>query len=250
MYDFFYQKRHPAFLEKIFLRSSLNILSVLLQEFPLKKSLSFLELGPGKGYFLKAIKESKIKISYTAVDQNELVLKNITTLKKYKSTLPKLPKFYQKFDCIYGAYLIEHLKSGDELYELILNCKKYLKKGGIISFLAPDVLDQKFEFYAADYTHQYPVTKRNVSLIFQDIGFTNLVIYEGSDLCFYLTSNPSFWKPILWLSKLLLFFYNYHLFSFIFSPIYKNKDYELDNWFYRFYSFTKVKNLLFIAKNE
>ena len=157
------------------------------------------------------------------------------------------PRTEKKFDIIYASFLVEHLQSGNELFSFISNCKKILKKNGIIVFLAPDCLKQKWEFWNIDYTHAYPTTKRNVSMAFKDNGIDDVDVISFNGLMTY----KFFWNKFLtWLAEGILVFYNHKILNFIFYPVHRRRIYELDNVFYKGYCFIKQKNIMFIAKNN
>src|SRR5260221_7298914 len=168
-YDLFLNKAHPSWVQNFFSRYNRNIVSVLLSKLD-KTKISILEIGPGKGYFYQAIREHKVPISYTALDQNENILKHVGAPSVYVGSAPNLPKFKKKFDIIYIAYVIEHLQDGRMVYELIQNCQKYVNPEGVIVFLVPDAMRQGMEFWNSDYTHSYPTSKRNVAMAFFDSG--------------------------------------------------------------------------------
>lgn len=249
-YDIFLNKSHPSWLKNVFRRYNENILKLLFSYFPSVNKLSILEIGPGKGYFYQATRSYGKRIAYSALDRSKSILEHLGIRSTILGTAPKIPATNRKFDIIYAAYLIEHLKNGEEIYELIKNCKKNLRAKGIIVFIAPDVLSQKFEFYAADYTHGYPVTKRAVAMAFADNGLKDVDIYDFLDVGPWLSHKPVIWIWSLLFIKTIMVFYNYHFASIIFSFLAGKKSYIYDNWFYKLYGFTKVKNIIFIGKNN
>src|SRR3990167_1684400 len=115
-YDLFYNNPHPKWIQKLLIGFNQNILSYLLTYFPQQKKISLLELGPGKGYFCQAARMLGKKISYSAFDRNDLILKSLNIKSIYKGEASQLSRFKNKFDIIYAAYLIEHLKNGEELH--------------------------------------------------------------------------------------------------------------------------------------
>ena len=248
MYDWFITKKHPKYIQSILARSNKNILEHLLTFFKANQTLSILEIGPGKGYFYQATRRFRSRIAYHAFDRNKVMLKNLGISKIYHGEASKLVHFKKKFHIIYAAYVIEHLKDGIAVFEMIKNCKKYLHKDGIIVFIAPNTITQGMEFWNSDYTHTYPTTKRNVSMAFHDNGITDISIFEFNDMALWLTGDSGLWIWIVRVCQILFFFYNYRITHMIFSFIYTKKEYDLDSALFRLYLFSKAQNLMFIAR--
>jgi len=246
-FDIFLQKSHPHWLKKLFIRYNRNILSNLISLFPEEKKINLLEIGPGKGYFFQVCKKQENKITYSAVDRNSSILKNLQIKRAYQSIAPRLPRFDRKFDIIYAACLIEHLKNGEELFELIANCRKNLSTGGKIVFLAPNAKTCKMEFWNMDYTHAFPTTKMNVAMAFYDNNFKLVSVTDYTDIAIFLTAKSSNWPLISRIVRFIFLFYDYKIFSAVFSFLNKKPSFSPENWFYRLYNFTKIQNLMFFA---
>ena len=247
LYDIFLHKAQPGWMRQILLKSNQNIIDFLLKLLP-QKSLSILEIGPGKGYFYDALKTKIMSFSYSALDKNINILKQLKIPTIYQSDLPDLPVMKNKYDLIYLAYVVEHLKNGTEYFHLIKNCRKNLKLDGLIVLLMPNATLNGMEFWDMDYTHMFPPTKRGIYMGFADNGFTNIDVYEYNDLALWLTGNPIFWPWILRFCRILFFWYDYRFFSVFFSFIYKVPDYYLTNIFFRFYIFVKSAGIFAAAK--
>lgn len=243
-YDIFYNNRHSPFFERLLVNMNTNVLKCITAEFPRKKEISLLEIGPGKGYLYKSIQQSKKKINYFALDRNELILKSLDTKKIFVSAIPKMPDFKREFDIIYAAYVIEHLNSGQEVYEFIRNAKKYLKSDGLIVLFAPDTIKQKMEFWNIDYTHIYPTTKRNITMALYENGITNIRIYNINGLLTYKLFRSNL---IYYCIRFFLLFYNYKFFHF-FSSLFSSNKYDLNDIFYKAYCLVKEENIMVIAK--
>jgi len=247
-YDTFIHNPHHPFIRKLLITFNYEVLSHLLSFFPEEKQINLLELGPGKGYFYQATKKWRKRISYSAFDRNDLILKSLNISSIHKGEAPDLPKFNNKFDIIFASYLIEHLKDGEEVYELIRNCKKNLSSGGLIVFLAPDALSLKMEFWNMDYTHSFPTTRRNVAMAFYDNNIYKLKINGYRDIDLFLSANSKLWPRISFLIGICMIFYNYRIFNFLLSLFDRKTIDSQNNWFYRLYCFTKAKCLMFIAE--
>jgi len=246
-YNNFYHNPHPVPMQKLLIEFNCSLLNTLLGKLHKKngESINILEIGPGKGYFYEAVKRSKSDISYSALDSNLLMLESLGISSTYLSQLPELPKFSKKFDIVYAAFVIEHLKSGKEIYEVISKIKGSINNDGLIVFLFPDCLKQKMEFWNMDYTHMYPTTKRNVAMAFYENGINDINLTEVHGLLMHKFFTNKFVHALL---GVLLFFYNYHFFSKLFWIVYRKPLYDLGNFFYRVYAFFKQENLILIAK--
>lgn len=163
LYNVFLNNNHSNKQEKILVDFNLNVVKYLMKRFDAgkKDKIELLELGVGKGYFAQACmvynQKSDVKINYSAFDRNIDMLKNLSKVNKdiktHRGELPGLSIKHKKFDIVYCAFVVEHLKNGLEVYELINNIKKILNDGGLIVFFTPNALSQRFEFYNIDYTH-------------------------------------------------------------------------------------------------
>jgi SAM-dependent methyltransferase len=228
-YDNFYLHEHPHWAQKLLVYFNRQILSFLLSFFiPSKKQISLLEVGPGKGYFYRACRNSS-RVEYSCVDQNRLILDHLPEDQAFQQTVPPLPDMNRKFDIIYSAYLIEHLNGGKEVYEFAESCAKHLQPNGLLVLLAPDCLAQKLEFWNMDYTHTYPTTARNVSMILRENRFSILGIHPINGL---LTVPKFHRRTVYWILKSIFFLYSYRFFQGLLGWTLKtSKLYELDNPF-------------------
>lgn len=256
LYNVFLNNNHTTAQEKILLKYNYRVVQYITESPSLKnkKNIEVLELGVGKGYFAKACfmysQKHDRKIKYSAFDRNKDMLDNLKrynkTIKTYIGELPNLsinPK--KKFDVVYCAFVVEHLKNGIEVYELINNIKKILSDDGLILFFTPNALSQGLEFYNIDYTHQYPTTSRNVTMAFNDCGITDVKCLKINGLCTY----KYFHSPVVrGLHKFAFSFYSYKLFALLARPFYRVPIYRLNNFFYQVYCFFKEENLMFVAK--
>ncbi len=256
-YNVFLNNNHTNSQEKLLLKYNYNVMEYIAGYLGgSKKKIDILELGVGKGYFAQAClmygNNNKVAIGYSAFDRNKDMLKNLKkydkTIKTYEGELPSLKiKSQKKFDVVYCAFVVEHLKNGLEAYELVNNIKKVLNKDGLIVFFTPNALSQGFEFYNIDYTHQYPTTARNITMAFNDCNITDVKCHKINGLCTYKNFHNSFVHLV---HKTIFFFYSYKLFSIILRPIYRVPLYNLENYFYKVFCFFKEENLMFIARNN
>lgn len=257
LYNIFLNNSHTSWQEKLLIHFNQNVIEYALKDFDngKKKTIDVLELGVGKGYFAQACRlyneKNTKKIKYHAFDRNIDMLKNLSKIdpqiETHRGELPGLSIKNKKYDIVYCAFVVEHLKNGLEAYELINNIKKHLNDGGLIVFFTPNALSQRFEFYNIDYTHTFPTTSRNVTMAFNDCNITDVKALKINGLCTYKGfSNP----VIRRLHKVIFKLYSYRLFSYLAAPFYRVPLYSLSNFFYRVFCLFKEENLMFIAKYE
>ncbi len=256
IYDIYLKNEHPEFIKKIMVRFSKNLIYDFLESFSEnKQKIKLLEIGPGKGYFFDACKEINFesgnrKIQYFALDRNKSILDNLGLQKNFlfESELPEIGVLAEhSFDIVYCAFVIEHLKNGEEIYNFVHDILRHVNKDGLLVFHAPNSMRLKMEFWNIDYTHNFPTTKRNLIMIFNDNGINDVEIIDIHGLLYHKYFKSKFIYSIL---NFALFFYNYSLSSKIFRLFYKIPVEDLSNVFYKIYAFAKEPNLLLIAKNR
>ncbi len=258
LYNVFLNNNHTTRQEKILLNFNYQVVGSIIKRLKpgRKKTIEILELGVGKGYFAQACysynEKHDAKIVYSAFDRNKDMLDNLKnydkTVQTFSGELPDLTiKSNKKFDVVYCAFVIEHLKGGLEAYEVINNIKKILKDDGLIIFFTPNALSQGYEFYNIDYTHSYPTTARNITMAFNDCSITDVTCLKINGLCTYKHFEN---QALRILHKFVFSFYSYRLFSILARPFYRTPLYGLNNFFYQVFCFFKEENLMFIAKKE
>lgn len=135
------------------------------------KKPSLLEIGPGKGYFAKLAIRSNF--DYLGLEINKkmtLLLRKEGIDIKNKKT-PPFGVGDKKFDVIFANQVFEHMANRAEAIEFVYELKKSLKKNGVVILSCPDVSIWGGDFFAADFTHNYPTSPFNTTQILEDNGF-------------------------------------------------------------------------------
>lgn len=161
------EKTYLKFLLKTLKRNSLQ-------------NITMLEIGPGKGYFAHIAIASGVE--YYAVEAsktlyNELKKQRIRVECKTFNSRTRCFKG-KKFDIIYISHVLEHCDTRKDAVDLIKGAYSQLKKGGVIMLNSPNVLNHKFLFYLADYSHNFVTTPLRIRNLLIDQGFKPLVIYK------------------------------------------------------------------------
>jgi hypothetical protein len=204
-------------------------------------------LGPGKGYFYKAVQALPENTYYAAIDRNESILQALGIKNTYHSELPSIPKLKNTYDIIYCSYLVEHLKDGVTVYQLLENLKPYLSEQGKIILLFPDCEKQKLEFWNMDYTHVYPTTRRNMAMITSEAGLEVNKIIRINGLITPRWFQSSF---VYYGIHIPLLLYKYTVLHILTYPFLKTPLYSMDNIPYRIYCLFRQENLMLVASKK
>lgn len=162
------------------------------------KNKKILEIGCGRGDIINNFVEKKIECyaTDTLIDSSNYLSKKI---KFFQNNIEKekLPFEDNFFDAIYTKSLLEHINNHELFF---LECKRVLKKNGVLIIYVPDWETQYLNFYD-DITHMRPFTKQSLESCFKLYNFKNYKVEKFYQL-------PSIWKyPFLkYFTKLLAFF--------------------------------------------
>jgi len=142
---------------------------------------SALEIGPGKGEFCDLWLRQGGTI--TALEANPL-LGEALAAKKVRvvaSVAPPLPFPADGFDVVFAAHVIEHMPTVTKAIELVDEMVRVCRPGGLVCLAAPDVRAWRFDFWNADYTHNYVTSPRRLEQLFHNAGLRveEVVLYSG-----------------------------------------------------------------------
>jgi SAM-dependent methyltransferase len=243
-YDTFQALEHPGWAQRFLLWCNGGVVRHLLA-LSGKPRPRVLEIGPGKGYFFRALRERCPQAHYVALDENRAMLERLGAEHVVEARIPRLPQFDDTFDVVYAAYVVEHLADGRALYDFLAACRRVLAPGGHVVLFAPDCMKQRMEFWNVDYTHTYPTTKRNVTLALLDAGFSQVRATGVSGQLTY----PGFTSRALYAcTRAVLFFYRYRLFSALAYPLLRSSTADVGNLWYRFYCLAKQPTFMITAR--
>lgn len=161
----------------------------LFQRFKMKKGFKLLDVGCGRGDFLKGFND--LELDGYGLDNersHSQILKNIEV--KYSNIENEpFPFDDNMFDVVFSKSVIEHLFDPENF---ITECYRVLKPGvgGRIIIMTPDWISQMKIFFD-DYTHRQPYTATAVKDTLNIFGFKKV----SSELFYQL---PVLWKyPML-----------------------------------------------------
>lgn len=159
------------------------LIRYLKKRYKLSSGMSVLEIGCGRGDFIKAFKDEGF-LSY-GIDIEDPGCEQLKGINFYKCDIRKdrLPFDDNAFDIIYHKSLIEHLIDPTNLMQESL---RVLKTSGKLVMLTPD-WESQIRIFFEDYTHVHPYTYLAVSDLLSIWGFKNV----SSERFYQL---PSVWR--------------------------------------------------------
>ena len=151
------------------------------------KNKKLLEIGCGRGDFINEFaKQDVISFATDVIDVRDNIDQKISFALNNISD-EKLPFKDNEFDAIYSKSLIEHLPNHNNFFT---ECKRVLKKGGVLITYTPDWETQYLSFYD-DITHIKPFTKVTLLIAHKMYNFDECFVEKFFQL-------PIVWKfPIL-----------------------------------------------------
>jgi ubiquinone/menaquinone biosynthesis C-methylase UbiE len=160
-----------------------KLINYIIKKFDLKPEQELLELGPGRGDFLKEFSNNKFKIS--AVDVSDYVKEYCPDVTFKYSDLEKdnIPFKDEQFDIIYSKSFVEHFYYPEKVFKEIF---RVLKPGGRVITLTPH-WKYMFKNFYEDYSHRTPFTKESLNYIQKVNGFKNIKTINFRQL-------PALWK--------------------------------------------------------
>jgi len=155
----------------------------LSKKYNIQKKNNLLELGCGRGEFLKGF--SDIGIDCYGVDLSDYAKKICPTadISKVNLLLEELPFQDNFFDFIYSKSFIEHFYYPEKIFE---KSYRVLKPGGKLISLTPD-WETIYKMFYEDYTHRTPFTITSLKDIHLINGFKNVKVERFRQL-------PITWK--------------------------------------------------------
>jgi len=178
----------------------------LFKPLGLKKGMTCLEIGAGKGEFADICIKNGIK--YTAIEPNNQMADELEKkgIKVYRLMVPPIP-LNEKYDCVIMINVLEHFDSMQMALKVIEDCHKILKAGGKLLIAGPDYWNYQKFFFDFDYSHNYDCSYNRVSQILYDTAFKKITgfhfcVFLKGFLCF-LVSGLNKHLPFIYLNNCL-----------------------------------------------
>ena len=154
----------------------------LSKKYNIQKKNNLLELGCGRGEFLKGF--SDIGVECYGVDLSDYAKKICSSahISKVNLVSEKLPFQENFFDFIYSKSFVEHFYHPEKIFE---ESYRVLKPGGKLITLTPD-WETIYKMFYEDYTHRTPFTINSLKHIHSINGFRKIKVERFRQL------------PIIW----------------------------------------------------
>jgi SAM-dependent methyltransferase len=166
-----------------------DLLAIYLSEkFCLKKGSKLLDIGCGRGDFLRAFIRYGM-VGY-GLDRSLAAKQTCPDAEILQADLEneQLPYDDNTFDCIFSKSVLEHFYFPENLVQEI---HRVLKPGGTVITMVPDWQSQHRNVFYRDFTHRTPFIPSSLRDIFLLMGFSDVKVERFTQL-------PIVWKwPML-----------------------------------------------------
>jgi len=173
--DVTYDESHHPFTEY-----PLKLANYLVSRYGLKRDSKLLDVGCGRGEFLKGFSISGLKVY--GLDRSLQAKKHCPEAIVHAINLERDPFPFDDdtFDVVYNKSLIEHFYYPEKL---VVEMHRVLKPGGLLIILTPDWVHQYKIFYD-DFTHRTPFTRQALSDILTICRFKSVQVEKFRQLPF------------------------------------------------------------------
>ena len=152
--------------EKPFGEYPLQLAAYLMKRYHLKKGMSVLDNGCGRGEFLHAFSSFGMKAVGTDVSN---YCKDVKVVDLNKGCLP-FPDNY--FDVVFSKSVIEHITDTEHYMD---EMRRVLKMGGILILMVPD-WETQYKIFYQDPTHIHPYTVKSIERLLGMYEFKNVKV--------------------------------------------------------------------------
>lgn len=160
-----------------------KLCSHLFSIFKMQAGMKFLEVGCGRGEFLRHFKNLGLEVYGVDISNEAPKFQPDIQVKVCNVENEPLPFADNTFDIIYSKSFLEHLYYPDKFFKEAI---RILKGGGILLSLVPD-WEANYKIYFDDYTHHTPFTKVALEDVYKIFGFSNVEVFKFRQL-------PLVWK--------------------------------------------------------
>jgi len=136
-----------------------------------QQNCSVLDIKAGHGEFAEGCVNKNFE--FCGIESNDLMCNDLKRMgyNVVKTLIPPIPLSKNQFDLIFSCYVLESINTPKEQYELLLECNRVLKPGGIILIVSRNYMRQGKYMYEDSYTITNPTTERRIHQLFFDTGF-------------------------------------------------------------------------------
>lgn len=159
-----------------------KLINYLISIYELKKNSKLLEIGCGRGDFLKAFVESGMKCHGVDISDSAKKICPEANIETIDLLNDKLPYPDDCFDIIYSKSVVEHFYYPEKIFE---EAYRVLKPSGILITLTPE-WEYIYKSFYEDFSHRTPFTKDSLRDIQKLTNFKDIKVESFKQL------------PILW----------------------------------------------------
>jgi ubiquinone/menaquinone biosynthesis C-methylase UbiE len=159
-----------------------KLINHLISIYELKKNSKLLEIGCGRGDFLKAFVESGMKCHGVDISDSAKEICPEANIETINLLNDKLPYPDNCFDIVYSKSVVEHFYYPEKIFE---EAYRVLKPSGILITLTPE-WEYIYKSFYEDFSHRTPFTKDSLRDIQKLTNFKDIKVESFKQL------------PILW----------------------------------------------------
>jgi cyclopropane fatty-acyl-phospholipid synthase-like methyltransferase len=195
LYAYYFESSRPAWADRLIERKHERIHRIVRRY---SSMAQVLEVGPGEGRIARIVTTDS-ESEYTAIEASPAGVERLRSagLRVHAARVPPFPRTLDTYDCILASHVIEHLGSPEEVRMFLVGATSHLSDGGIIALVFPDARCMGFDFWEADYTHQWPSTERRVRQVAADAG---LDVVACMRLCLWWSGRSA--RALAWVARL------------------------------------------------
>ena len=166
-----------------FTEYSAQLCHYLFQSYNMKKGMTLLEPGCGRGEHLRHFKDMGLNVNGLDLSPQAPKLAPDLSISVCDIENESLPYPDDHFDIIYNKSFLEHLR---EPSRVIKEIYRVLKPGGLFLSMVPD-WESQYKKYYDDYTHRTPFTTVSLTNIYKVNEFIDVNVFKFRQL-------PIVWK--------------------------------------------------------
>lgn len=170
-------------IDKPFTSYPKKLTNYLSKKYNIKKENILLELGCGRGEFLKGFIDIGINCYGVDLSENAKKMCPSAHISKVNLIEQQLPFEDNFFDFVYSKSFVEHFYHPEKIFE---ESHRVLKLGGKLITLTPD-WESIYKTFYEDYTHRTPFTINSLKEIHLIHGYKNVKVERFRQL-------PIIWK--------------------------------------------------------
>lgn len=155
----------------------------LFERFSLRRGMTLLETGCGRGEFLQGFAKLGLAVRGTDISPEAARYSPGLSISVCDVSRDRLPYPDGFFDVLYSKSFIEHLREPERYFREAI---RVLKPGGLLLTLVPD-WESQYKTYFDDHTHRTPFSKPALEDIYRIHNFSGVSVFKFRQL-------PAVWQ--------------------------------------------------------